>query len=115
MTINELNQKLNAIDDGIEINVREFKLTAFNRMSIRQKLNQYLNKLSVDVIIPEGKNILLFTLFQKRYSTNNRWELDTRGNNSSWAIEYMDFYLEALKIAQEFMEDNNENDKSLLD
>lgn len=78
-------------------------------MTINSRLNQYSQKLTVMVTNTDAKNnVLLFSLFKKRYGTVKRWELDTRSNNHTWTVEHMDFYLKALPVAQQFMEDNND-------
>lgn len=110
MSSDELEDKLNSIDDRVHIKIRRMKPDGYNALTINANLNRYSEKITVLVTNTDAKNdVLLFTLFKKRYGLNHRWELDTRSNNPTWTVEYMDFYLKALKIAQEFMEDNNGN------
>ena len=103
----DLEDKLNSIDDRVHVKVSQRKTNGFNAMTINSRLNQYSQKLTVMVTNTTAKNnVLLFSLFKKRYG-DSRWELDTRSNNPSWTIEYIDFYIKALQVAQQFMEDNN--------
>ena len=103
----DLEDKLNSIDDRVHVKVSQRKTNGFNAMTINSRLNQYSQKLTVMVTNTTAKNnVLLFSLFKKRYGTS-RWELDTRSSNPSWTIEYIDFYIKALQVAQQFMEDNN--------
>lgn len=104
----ELEDKLNSIDDRVHVKIKQRKPNSYNAMTINSYLNQYSEKMAVMVTNTDARNdVLLFTLFKKRYGTE-RWKLDTRSNNHTWTVEYMDFYLKALKIAQDFMEENNE-------
>ena len=104
----DLEDKLNSIDDRVHVKVNQRKPNGFNAMTINSRLNQYSQKLTVMVTNTNAKNnVLLFSLFKKRYGTVKRWELDTRSSNPSWTIEYIDFYIKALQVAQQFMEDNN--------
>ena len=103
----DLEDKLNSIDDRVHVKVSQRKPNGFNAMTINSRLNQYSQKLTVMVTNTTAKNnVLLFSLFKKRYG-DSRWELDTRSNNPRWTIEYIDFYIKALQVAQQFMEDNN--------
>lgn len=104
----DLEDKLNSIDDRVHVKVSQRKPNGYNAMTINSYLNRYSEKLTVMVTNTDAKNnVLLFSLFKKRYG-DSHWELDTRSNNHTWTVEYMDFYLKALKIAQDFMEENNE-------
>lgn len=103
----DLEDKLNSIDDRVHIKISQRNPNGFNAMTINSRLNQYSQKLTVMVTNTTAKNnVLLFSLFKKRYG-DSRWELDTRSNNPSWTIEHIDFYIKALQVAQQFMEDNN--------
>lgn len=102
-----LENKLNSIDDRVHVKINQRKPNGYNAMTINSYLNRYSEKLTVMVTNADAKNnVLLFSLFKKRYG-DSRWELDTRSNNPSWTIEYIDFYIKALQITQQFMEDNN--------
>lgn len=104
----DLEDKLNSIDDRVHVKIKQRNPNGYNAMTINSYLNQYSEKLAVMVTNTDARNdVLLFTLFKKRYGTE-RWELDTRSNNHTWTVEHMDFYLKALKIAQDFMEENND-------
>lgn len=104
----DLENKLNSIDDRVHVKIKQRKPNSYNAMTINSYLNQYSEKLAVMLTNTDARNdVLLFTLFKKRYGTE-RWELDTRSSNPSWMIEYIDFYIKALQLAQQFMEDNND-------
>ncbi len=107
MTSDELKQELNNIDDRVSVNIKKFNPMSFNGVSVKKRLNQYVDKLTVEIIKPEGKNILLFTLLKSKYGSTNRWKLDTRSSNPAGTIEFIDFYIKALKVTQDFMEVNN--------
>lgn len=103
----DLENKLNSIDDRVHVKINQRKPNGYNAMTINSYLNRYSEKLTVMVTNTDAKNnVLLFSLFKKRYG-DSRWELDTRSSNPSWTIEYIDFYIKALQVAQQFMEDNN--------
>lgn len=111
MTIKEFNQKLNSLDPGFDpdfqIDVREFKPTGFNGLSLKNSLHQYSRKISVELSDPDSENILLFTLYKERFSeSTGTWELDTRSGNHQWNLELLDLYIRALQIAKKFMEEN---------
>lgn len=108
MSPDELEDKLNALDDRVHIKIKRMKPDGYNALTINSNFNRYSDKLTAMVTNTTAKNnVLLFTLFKKRYGINNRWELDTRSNNPSWTIEFVDFYVKAVKLAQDFMEENN--------
>lgn len=107
MTVKEFNQALNLLDSRFEVDVREFKPTGFNGLSLKNSLNQYARKITVDLFNPDGKNILLFTLYKERFGgVLSEWSLDTRSGNTNWSLEYLDFYIRALQVARKFMEEN---------
>lgn len=109
MNPNELETKLNEIDDDVVIHIQKYNPNGggYYALTINSHFNQYSDRLTVEVTNTK-KKVLLFSLFKKRYGTVKRWELDTRSNNHTWTVEHMDFYLKALKIAQDFMEENND-------
>ena len=108
MTTNELETKLNEIDDEVVIHIKKYNPNGgvYYALTINSHFNQYSDRLTIEVTNTK-KKVLLFSLFKKRYGTVKHWELDTRSNNPSWTIEYIDFYIKALQVAQQFMEDNN--------
>lgn len=107
MTIKELNQELNIIDDVLGADIREFKPTAFNGLSLKNSLNQYSKKIAIDVYYPDGTSALLFTLYKERFSgKHGGWLLDTRSGSSQWNLETLNFYIKALQVARKFMEGN---------
>lgn len=107
MNIKELNQALNILDSRFEVDVREFKPTGFNGLSLKNSLNQYARKITVDLFNPDGRNILLFTLYKERFNeSTGSWKLDTRSGNSQWNLETLSFYIKALQVARKFMEEN---------
>lgn len=107
MTVKELNQALNSLDSRFEVDVREFKPIGFNGLSLKNSLNQYSRKISVDLFNPYGRNILLFALYKERFNeSTGSWKLDTRSGNSQWNLETLNFYINALQVARKFMEGN---------
>lgn len=109
MTINELETKLNEIDDEVQIHIKKYNPNGggYYALTINSNFNRYSDRLTIEITNTK-KKVLLFSLFKKRHGTTKSWELDTRSNDHTWIVKYMDFYLKALQIAQEFMEDNND-------
>ncbi|NRO27724.1 hypothetical protein [Lactobacillus helveticus] len=108
MTIDELETKLNEIDDEVQIHIKKYNPNGggYYALTINSNFNRYSDRLTIEITNTK-KKVLLFSLFKKRYGTTKSWELDTRSNDHTWIVKYMDFYLKALKIAQQFMEENN--------
>ena len=107
MTVKEFNQKLNSLDSRFEVDVREFKPTDFNGLSLKNSLNNYSRKISVDLFNPNDKNILLFALYKDRFNElTGSWKLDTRSRKSQWNLEALNFYIKALQVARKFMGEN---------